>query len=224
MSGGIEAHFKATLGTLLLDVAFDVPATGVTSLFGRSGSGKTTILRCLAGLERAFGVVRVSGAIWQDDRTFLPPQHRRVGFVFQGANLLPHLSVGANLAYAARRAADPLPVSDIVERTGIGALLNRMPGRLSGGEAQRIAIARALLIRPRMLLLDEPLSALDSGAKADLTDYLATLLPALAMPVFLVSHDAAEVARLAERRILIEDGRVTGIEPVTPCAHPAVSG
>jgi molybdate transport system ATP-binding protein len=222
VSGQVEARLATKLGALALDAAFTVPAAGVTSLFGRSGSGKTTILRCLAGLERASGLVRVNDTVWQDDRAFLPPERRRVGFVFQGANLLPHLSVSANLAYAARRAERPLALNDVIDRTGISALLDRMPARLSGGEAQRVAIARALLIRPNMLLLDEPLSALDSDAKAELSDYLAALLPQLAMPVFLVSHDAAEVARLAQRRILIEAGRVTGIDPVAPHLRSAV--
>ena len=212
MTGQIEAHFVGQLGALTLDAAFAVPATGVTALFGRSGSGKTTILRCLAGLERLRGTLEVDGECWQNARHFLPPERRRVGFVFQGANLLPHLTVRANLAYAARRARDPLPLEDIVDRTGIAALLDRTPARLSGGEAQRVAIARALLIRPQLLLLDEPLSALDSEAKADLSDYLAVLLPRLAMPVFLVSHDAGDVARLAQRRILIEAGQIVAVE------------
>ncbi|WP_116090685.1 ATP-binding cassette domain-containing protein [Sphingomonas crusticola] len=210
MTGQVEAHFNGTLGALVLDARFAVPSTGVTALFGRSGSGKTTILRCLAGQEHMTGLLRVNGETWQDERHFLPPERRRVGFVFQGANLLPHLSVRANLAYAARRAHDPLPLAEIVDRTGIAALLNRMPARLSGGEAQRVAIARALLIRPKLLLLDEPLSALDSEAKAELSDYLAALLPQLATPSFFVSHNPDEVARLAHRRILIDNGRVVG--------------
>ena len=215
MTGQIEARFSGSLGALALDAAFVVPAAGVTALFGRSGSGKTTILRCLAGLERMSGLLRIDGEIWQDESVFVPPERRRVGLVFQGANLLPHLNVRANLAYAARRADDPLPMAEIADRTGITALLDRVPARLSGGEAQRVAIARALLIRPKLLLLDEPLSALDSESKAGLSGYLAELLPQLGMPVFFVSHDRDEVARLADRRVMIAAGRVAAIEDRT---------
>lgn len=216
MSGQVNAQFSGTLGVLRLDASFSVPVSGVTAVFGRSGSGKTTVLRCLAGLEQMQGSLIVAGEIWQNDSCFLAPERRRVGMVFQGINLLPHLTVRANLAYAAQRARDALPIEEVTQRTGIAALLDRMPVRLSGGEGQRVAIARALLIRPKLLLLDEPLSALDSDSKAELADYLAELLPRLGMPVFFVSHDASEVARLAHRRILLESGRVTAIEDLSP--------
>ncbi len=216
MSGEVEAGFCGTLGAFSLDASFSVPAKGVTALFGRSGSGKTTVLRCLAGLERMKGRLTVEGEVWQDKSSFIAPERRRVGMVFQGTNLLPHLTVRENLAYAAHRARDALPLADVSQRTGIAALLDRVPSHLSGGEGQRVAIARALLIRPKLLLLDEPLSALDSESKAELADYLAELLPRLGMPVFFVSHEASEVARLAHRRILLESGRVTAIEALSP--------
>jgi molybdate transport system ATP-binding protein len=212
VTGIIEAEFVGTLGALVLDASFTVSAAGVTALFGRSGSGKTTILRCLAGLERIQGTLRIDGETWQDERRFVPPDRRRIGFVFHGVNLLPHFNVRANLAYAARRAEHPLAIEEVATRTGITRLLDRSPARLSGGEAQRVAIARALLIRPKLLLLDEPLSALDSESKAELEDMLIDILPQLGMPVFFVSHDAGEVARLARRRVLISAGRVAGIE------------
>ena len=212
MTGGIAARFAGRIGGFALDVAFDLPAEGVTALSGPSGSGKTTVLRCLAGLERLPGTLNVDGERWQDTHHFLPPHRRRVGLVFQGANLLPHLSVRANLAHAAKRGRGGTDIDVIVARTGIASLLDRAPASLSGGEQQRAAIARALAGNPRLLLLDEPLSALDVEARAALAAELAALLPSLRIPVILVSHDPAEVKALASRRILIRGGRIEGIE------------
>lgn len=220
MSTGLEARFGGRIGGFSLDVAFALEP-GVTMLSGPSGSGKTTILRCLAGLDDVPGALVVDGETWQDARAFLPTHRRRLGYVFQGANLLPHLSVAANLAYAARRARAPAHPDAIVARTGIAALLDRCPARLSGGEAQRVAIARTLLSAPRLLLLDEPLSALDGEAKADLIDYLDDLLPTLGLPVLFVSHDAGEGERLAHRRIRLRGGRIEGDEPVNRPARSA---
>lgn len=216
MSGLVEAQFLGTTGSMKLDVSFSVAATGVTALFGRSGSGKTTILRCLAGLERMNGKLSVDGEVWQDETCFVAPERRRVGFVFQGMNLLPHLSVQENLHYAARRSPDALSITEVAQRTGIAEILDRMPARLSGGEGQRVAIARALLIKPKMLLLDEPLAALDSESKAELAAYLEETLPKLDLPVFFVSHDESEVARLAHRRISIDAGKVSACEELSP--------
>lgn len=187
-----------------IDVAFEVPATGVTALLGPSGSGKTTILRALAGLERLPGRIRVGDALWQDESTFVPAHRRRVGYVFQGVGLLPHLSVAGNLAFAARRAPPgPFSHAEVIDRLGIGSLLDRRPARLSGGEAQRAAIARALLSQPHMLLMDEPLSGLDAGARADMLSYIEGLFARLPIPVFYVTHDEAEARRLAARTITI---------------------
>ncbi len=205
----MKAAFRGRLGDFDLDVAFEVPDAGVTALFGPSGSGKTTLLRCLAGLERLSGHLRVGEDVWQDDSRFVPPERRRVGYVFQGGALLPHLSVRGNLAYAVKRApGGPFVLDDIVARTGIAALLDRAPARLSGGEVQRVAIARALLVQPRLLLLDEPLSALDTEAREALLATIEGLLADIAVPVFYVSHDAAEVARLASRTIRLRGGRI----------------
>lgn len=211
MNDGVVARLAGRVGRFALDVALEAPAGGVTALVGPSGSGKTSVLRGLAGLVRLPGEVIVGGTVWQDARRFVPTHRRRVGCVF-GDGLLPHLSVAGNLAYAARRAPAPGDRAAIVERTGLAGLLGRLPATLSGGEAQRAAIARALVSNPRLLLLDEPLSALDGEGRAALSDYLAGLLPTLGMPVILVSHDLGEVARLADRVVRLRDGRVERVE------------
>src|SRR5690606_18371012 len=147
-----------------LDVDLEVPASGVTVLFGPSGAGKTTLLRCLAGLTRLPGRLEVAGEVWQDARTFLPPHRRRVGYVFQDAALFEHLSVRGNLLYGRRRGGRGADAAfdRLVGLLGLEALLERAPARLSGGERQRVAIGRALLSEPRLLLMDEPLASLDA--------------------------------------------------------------
>ncbi|MBF0256503.1 MAG: molybdenum ABC transporter ATP-binding protein [Gammaproteobacteria bacterium] len=203
-----------------LDVRFDAPGAGVTALFGHSGSGKTTVLRCLAGLQRSSGFCRVNGAIWQDESHWLATHQRPIGYVFQEASLFPHMKVQGNLDFARRAAGTagerPTVVTqkDIVELLGIGNLLQRAPKNLSGGERQRVAIARALLSQPQLLLMDEPLSALDHQAKENILPYLERLHNELSLPVIYVSHDPAEVARLADRMVLLEQGRVKASGPV----------
>lgn len=200
-----------------IDVALDLPADGVTCLLGPSGSGKTTVLRALAGLERLPGTIRFGETTWQDRTTFLPPHRRQVGYVFQGAGLLPHLSVAGNLDYAAkRRPSGPLERSEVIDRTGIAHLLDRMPARLSGGEAQRASIARALLAQPRLLLMDEPLSALDTSSRRELVDHLAALFTAIPVPVVYVTHDESEAERLASRIVRIDAGGVVGSARFVP--------
>ena len=207
----IDVALRGHRGGFALDVAFAVPASGVTALLGDSGSGKTSVLRALAGLDRHAGSVRVDGATWQDATTFVPAHRRRVGWVPQGAALLPHRSVAANLDYAARRSgAGPFDRADVIARTGIGALLDRRLATLSGGEARRAAIARALLGQPRLLLLDEPLSGLDAAARAGLVEALADLFAGLALPVVYVTHDMAEADGLAARVLRIAGGRIAG--------------
>jgi molybdate transport system ATP-binding protein len=200
-----------------LELKLDLPGTGVIALFGRSGSGKTTALRLLAGLERGQGSAWVLGACWQDSArgVFVPTHERRVGYVFQEASLFPHLTVRGNLDYAVRRrrrdagapradvARDP-----VVALLGIGPLLARAPDRLSGGERQRVAIARALLAAPRMLLMDEPLAALDAIHKAEFFPYLARLRGELSIPILYVTHALEEAARLADHLVLLDQGRV----------------
>ena len=192
---------------------------GVTALFGPSGSGKTTLLRCVAGLEVAQGGrLTVNGEHWQDDAFFLPVHRRALGYVFQEASLFPHLSVKRNLDYGARRSPRNSSASvdrnGIIDLLGIGQLLERMPERLSGGERQRVAIARALLTAPRLLLMDEPLTALDSQRKQEILPYLERLHDSLAIPILYVSHAVDEVARLADHLVLLDRGSVLASGPL----------
>jgi molybdate transport system ATP-binding protein len=200
-----------------IDIACELPAQGVTAVLGPSGSGKTSLLRALAGLDHVPGTVRFGEEIWQDATRFVPAHKRRIGYVFQGAGLLPHLSVRGNLSFAARRASGGRSgFDDIVDRTGIADLLDRMPDRLSGGEAQRAAIARALASRPRLLLMDEPLSALDADARAGLAAQLADILGAIGVPVLYVTHDLGEARRLASRTLRMRKGALEKLEEVAP--------
>jgi len=214
--GTIEAAFAGTLGAFSLDVAFTAPMRGITALFGPSGCGKTAVLRCTAGLQRLTGTLRVGGATWQDDAmgVFRKPHRRSVGYVFQEASLFAHLSVRGNLDYGARRSGTPghapgLAFGEVVDLLGIAALLDRAPAMLSGGERQRVAIGRALLSRPRLLLMDEPLASLDRPAKEDILPYLEALHEGLSIPMLYVSHDIAELERLADMLVLMDRGRVT---------------
>jgi molybdate transport system ATP-binding protein len=200
------------LDSFALDAVFDAPAQGVTALFGPSGSGKTTLLRCIAGLERASGSLYINGEAWQDDTTFVPVHKRPLGYVFQEASLFPHLSVHANLEYGYKRispASRRVQLEHVVEWLGLSHLVGRGDSvSLSGGERQRVAIGRALLTSPRILLMDEPLSALDSNSKQEILPYLERLHLELDIPVFYVSHAMDEVARLADHLVLLEEGRV----------------
>lgn len=217
----VEAQFKGTLGAFLIDVAFAAPGHGVTALFGPSGCGKTTVLRCMAGLARLSGRLKVDGEVWQDDvsGTFLKTNERRVGYVFQEASLFPHLSVRDNLLYGARRAKTgesgvSISLDDTVGMLGIGHLLERAPLALSGGERQRVAIGRALLSRPRVLLMDEPLAALDRLTKEEILPYLEALRANVSVPIFYVSHDLGEIERLADTLVLMDKGRVRAVGPL----------
>lgn len=195
-----------------LDVNFAVPATGVTVLLGPSGSGKTSVLRAVTGLDRHRGSVRFGSMVWQDATTFVPPHRRRIGYVAQGPSLLPHLSVAGNLAYAERRAGlGRFDRVKVIGQLGIGALLDRHPARLSGGEAQCVALARALLSQPQLLLLDEPLSGLDVEARAALLDEFGMLLRETGLPVLYVTHDPAEAERLAAWTVRLRAGRVESV-------------
>jgi molybdate transport system ATP-binding protein len=217
----IDARYAGTLGRFRLDVAFEAPMRGITALFGPSGCGKTTILRCVAGLNRLPGRLVVDGELWQDhDRgEFREPYRRPVGYVFQEASLFPHLSVRGNLLYGRRRAlrmgaADEIRLDDVVELLGIAALMERATGALSGGERQRVALGRALLAQPRLLLMDEPLAALDRTTKEEILPYFEALHASLSIPVFYVSHDLSEVERLADHLVLLDAGRVVAAGPL----------
>jgi molybdate transport system ATP-binding protein len=208
----IKARFKLQQESFALDVSFSAPNVGVTALFGPSGSGKTTLLRCIAGLEHAAGSLHVNGEVWQDDTKFLATHRRPLGYVFQEASLFPHLSVRANLEYGLKRippSERKVPLEQVVEWLGLSRLIERGdPAKLSGGERQRVAIGRALLTSPRLLLMDEPLSALDTASKQDILPYLERLHRELKIPVLYVSHALDEVARLADHLVLLENGRV----------------
>jgi molybdate transport system ATP-binding protein len=215
----IEATLRLTRPDFQLDVALALPERGVSALFGPSGCGKTTVLRALAGLERATGRVALGGEVWQDDASgrWLPTHQRPLGYVIQEAALFPHLSVQDNLAYGRRRsgpAASGFALDAVVELLGIAPLLQRRPATLSGGERQRVAIARALATAPRLLLMDEPLAALDAQRKAEILPYLERLHRTLAMPIVYVTHSMDEVARLADHLVLLDNGRVRAAGPL----------
>lgn len=218
---GIHARFRVVHDGFQLDVDLQLPGRGVSALFGASGSGKTTCLRAMAGLERApGGYLSVNGEVWQDDSRglFVPTYRRPLGYVFQEASLFPHLTIRGNLEYGMRRAAEGarrVSLQHAVELLGIGRLLERMPDKLSGGEKQRVAIARALATSPRILLMDEPLAALDLARKQEILPYLERLHDELEIPLIYVSHAPDEVAHLADHLVVLEQGRVLAAGPLT---------
>ncbi len=203
--------------TLALDLV--LPGRGVTALFGPSGCGKTTTLRVIAGLERAGrALIRVDGQTWEDSaaRLFVPTHRRPLGYVAQDAALLAHLDVRRNIGFGLQRVPPALrrvSVEQVVELLGIGHLMDRHPATLSGGERQRVGIAQALATSPRVLLLDEPLAALDASRKAEILPYLERLHDELDIPVLYVSHSADEVARLADHLVLMDQGRAIAHGP-----------
>jgi len=204
---------RKRLGALQIEAAFEA-GPGVTVLFGRSGCGKTSLLNMIAGLMRPdAGRVTFDGEMLDEPaaRRFVAPHRRRIGYVFQDALLFPHLDVRGNLLFARRHmtgAPDPHAFARVVDMLGIGGLLARAPASLSGGERQRVAIGRALLAEPRLLLCDEPLASLDEERKADILPYLDRLRREARAPIVYVTHSMAEVARLADRVVLLRDGRV----------------
>jgi len=217
---GLHARFCIERGDFTLDVDLDLPDRGVSALFGHSGSGKTTCLRAIAGLERASGgYVALGDEVWQDEARglFVPIHRRALGYVFQEASLFPHLSVRANLEFGLKRVAAGarrFALGPVAEMLGIGPLLERSPASLSGGERQRVAIARALLSSPRLLLMDEPLAALDLKRKQEILPYLERMHDELSIPIVYVSHAPDEVARLADHLVLLEAGRVAASGPL----------
>lgn len=232
----ITAQLRLSRPDFELDVDLQLPGQGVTALFGPSGCGKTSCLRSLAGLERAQGRVTVNQTVWQDDtsRQWLPTHQRALGYVFQEASLFPHLSVQRNIDYGLRRTPQQrrkVSKERAVELLGIAHLMERMPATLSGGERQRVAIARALATSPEVLLMDEPLAALDAQRKAEVLPYLEQLQRHLQIPVIYVSHSMDEVARLAQHMVLLEAGKVLAQGAVTellssldlPLAHGDVA-
>lgn len=214
----LDIRFRQDFPSFTLDVDLALPGRGVTALFGPSGCGKSTLLRCMAGLNPApGGRCVVNGEVWQDGAHSLPTYRRPLGYVFQEPQLFAHLDVAANLDYGrsrAREAGQRVARERAIELLGIGHLLQRRVDALSGGERQRIAIARALLTGPRLLLMDEPLAALDLARKNEFMPYLERLHRELDIPVVYVSHAPDEVARLADHIVVMEAGRSLASGPL----------
>ncbi|WMN88929.1 molybdenum ABC transporter ATP-binding protein [Vibrio parahaemolyticus] len=210
----ISAKLNINYEDFQLKAELDLPSRGVTVLFGHSGCGKTTCLRAIAGLVRVEqGEVRVNSEQWQswDGKVFLPTFERRIGYVFQEPSLFPHLNVDQNLAYAEKRVKTQPTLfkrDSILQLLGINHLLNRYPSQLSGGEKQRVAIARALLTQPQLLLMDEPLSALDHARKEEFLPYLERLQRVWDLPIIYVTHSVQELARLADHIVLFNQGSI----------------
>ncbi|MCG8425928.1 MAG: molybdenum ABC transporter ATP-binding protein [Chromatiales bacterium] len=215
----IEARFKLVRAGFTLDVDLSIPDQGVTALFGPSGCGKTTLLRIIAGLENPDGgYLKIGDTVWQEDSHFTPPHQRVVGYVFQEASLFAHLNVLGNLEYGLKRigsSAHRVSLEQAIALLGIEPLLARRTDRLSGGERQRVAIARALAVNPKILLMDEPLAALDFGRKQEILPYLESLHDELDIPIIYVSHSPDEVARLADHLVLLTNGKVKATGTIT---------
>jgi molybdate transport system ATP-binding protein len=210
----LRVEIRKRRGDFCLDVGFSAPTPGVTALFGRSGCGKSTLISLIAGLLTPdSGRILLDGDTWFDSARHLnvDARHRRMGVVFQDARLFPHLSVRANLEYGTRRlprgVKRDIPFDDVVSLLGLAPLVGRRPHELSGGEQQRIALGRALLSQPRLLLLDEPLASLDIARREEVLPYLEKLRDAFALPIVYVSHQFDEVLRLATRVVLLDAGR-----------------
>lgn len=215
--GIIQARFHLPLPGFTLDVDLQLPGRGVTGLFGHSGCGKTTLLRCIAGLEKVpGGELIVNGDVWQNPKLRLPTHRRPLGYVFQEASLFSHLSVLGNLRYGQKRSDNTrqIKLDQAIDLLGIESLLNRKPERLSGGERQRVAIARALAVNPQILLMDEPLAALDLKRKKEVLPYLQRLHDELEIPLIYVSHSPDEIAQLADHLVVMDEGRVSVSGPM----------
>lgn len=207
----LQLDLQLALGQFALQCQLDLPTSGFTVICGRSGCGKTTLLRCIAGLVPASGHVRFRGTDWQNNTQHLPPWQRPVAYVFQQPTLFPHLTVRNNLLFALQRAQKTeqrIGFDAAVEWLGISRLLDRKPAQLSGGQQQRTAVARALLANPALLLMDEPLSNLDIDSKLDILPYLERLRSQLGIPVIYVTHAPDEMSRLADQLVLMGNGRV----------------
>lgn len=211
----MDAHINKRLhgvnGTFQLDVDLNIAEGEFVALFGPSGVGKTTLLRCLAGLEQAEqSNIIVNGETWLDNKTGinLPPQQRRVGYMFQDYALFPNMTVRGNLEFALRKGADQKRINNLLELMALGELQHRKPDSLSGGQKQRVALARALASEPRLLLLDEPFSALDAEMRLRLHEEILRLQKHFGITTLIVSHDVSEVCKLASRVMLIEAGRI----------------
>lgn len=217
----LDIDVSVSLGHFDLSVSRQLNAPGITALFGPSGSGKSTLLRILAGFQRANGRIAFHDTVWQDSSkgTFVAPHRRPVGYMFQDTRLFGHLTVNGNLRFAARRAYDSsdseFSLDHVIDAFDLGLLLQRRPDTLSGGERQRVALARTLLTCPRLLLLDEPLAALDAERKSEIMPYLEALPTRFQIPTLYVSHSADEVAHLADQMLVLSNGHVHAAGPTT---------
>jgi len=213
----LHARFELNYPDFALRVNCTLPSQGIIGVFGRSGCGKTSLLRCIAGLEKADGALTLNGVAWQNATEYLPTHRRPLAYVFQEPSLFAHLTVQGNLQYAIKRAnKNPTAISydEAIQLFNIGHLLKRSPKQLSGGERQRVAIVRALLINPRLLLMDEPLAALDVSHKQEILPYLEQLHRSLSIPILYVSHALDEITRLADHLLILERGEVAAIGPL----------
>ncbi len=210
MTERIDFHYSLERGDFSLDVEASLAMRGITGVFGPSGAGKTTLLRCIAGLESAArGRLAIGGDVLDDDSHRTPTDRRRIGYVFQEPRLFPHLDVRRNLEYGAKRAESNSGFSfdETVEILRLGSLLDRRPSRLSGGEAQRVAIGRALLSSPRLVLMDEPVTALDMESRTEVLPFIEALHAKAAIPILYVSHSVDETLRLCDDLLVLDGGR-----------------
>ncbi len=213
----IAVDIAASAGDFQLQTKFALPESGISAIFGPSGAGKTTLLRALAGLQHATGNIQIGGSVWLNAGRNLPVHEREIGFVFQHTNLFSHLSVRGNLEYACSRATSSnhrVTMDQAIELLALKDFLERDTAKLSGGERQRIAIARALLSSPKLLLLDEPLAALDQNRKNEILTLLKRLHTELDLPILYVSHALGEIARIADQLLLLNDGKITASGPI----------
>ncbi len=216
----IDVSIKKAQGQFLVDTRFTVPENSVTALFGRSGAGKTSVINMIAGLATPDeGIIKINHTVVFDSarRISLPPFKRRIGYVFQEGRLFPHVSVKSNLVYGMKRIKPSdrcIPFDKVVDLLGIGHLLDRRPATLSGGEKQRIAIGRALLSSPQLLLMDEPLASLDAARKAEVLPFISRLPEQFEIPILYVSHALDEILGMAKTLVFLVNGNARAVGPV----------
>ena len=212
----LKAAFKVDYPGFNLDIDLQLPASGITVVFGPSGSGKTTLLRCLAGLEKS-GKMEIAGQVLQDENIFIPVNLRAIGMVFQESRLFPHLKVRDNLLYGYKRTplnSRRLHLEDIARVLSLEKLQERSIDKLSGGEKQRVALGRALLTSPKLLLMDEPLAALDAQRKTEIIPFIRKVEKELSIPIIYVTHSMSEVLQLVDTMVILKDGKVVKYGPV----------